>query len=107
MNRYVIGLFFALLGAYGLFEAWPLIAGPSLSIETPMSFSTFETGVVTVSGESARTASLTLNGTPFLPDQNGTFVKTLAFASGASILTFVASDRFGRTITETRTIFVP
>lgn len=107
MNRYFLAIFFLILGTYGLVEAWPLLAGPSLSVETPQNFASFPDSIVEIKGHSGRVASLTLNGAPLLSDQKGTFVKTLAFAKGASILTFVATDRFGRTITESRTIFVP
>ncbi len=107
MNRHLIVVFFALVAGYGLIEAWPLLAGPSLTLTSPENYAVSDDGVVTVSGTAKRTSSIVLNGTPLLPDQEGAFLKTLAFAKGASILTFVATDRFGRTITHTRTIFVP
>lgn len=107
MNRYFLGAFAIVFLLYGAVEAWPLIAGPSLNIESPADFATVEGGVVEIIGVAKRSASLTLDGTPLLPDQNGSFEKTLAFAKGASILTFVATDRFGRTVTDARTIFVP
>ena len=107
MNRYFFIIFFFLLAGYGLIEAWPLLAGPSLSVASPADFATSTDGVFTISGRSARASSLFLNGTPLLPDETGQFGETLAFAKGTSILTFVATDRFGRAITKTRTIFVP
>ena len=107
MNRYLLAGFFLVLAGYGALKAWPLVAGPSLSVSAPADFATAPDSMVTVTGSVRRTTALSLNGAPLLPDQDGTFRKTLAFAKGASILTFVAADRFGRTVTTTRTIFVP
>lgn len=107
MNRYFFIAFFVLLFGYGLVEAHPLLAGPTLSIASPKDFATSTDGVFTISGTEARAASLTLDGAPLLADENGFFSEELAFPSGTSILTFVATDRFGRTITKTRTIYVP
>ena len=98
-------LFF--IGVYGFMEAWPLMYGPNLAIASPEDGASFEGGVVTIAGNAARAAQLTLNGATLLHDQNGDFSSTLTFPRGGSILTFVAIDRFGRTVTATRSILVP
>lgn len=95
------------LAGYGFQEAWPLLAGPSLSIESPLNNASSESGIVTVSGKAARAAELTLNGDPVLREEDGSFRTTLTFPRGGSILTFAATDRFGRTVASTRSIFVP
>lgn len=106
-TKQLIGAVLAILGAYGCFEAWPLIAGPSLSITSietdPLSK---DAGVIQITGKASRAAELTLDGAPLLYDQDGRFSSTLTFPKGGSILTFVATDRFGRSATSTRTIFV-
>lgn len=107
MTRYLIGAILTLILGYGLLEAWPLIAGPSLSIDSPAEQASFPGGIVEVKGNAARAALLTLNGALVLHDQNGDFSSTLAFPTGGSILTFVATDRFGRTVRATRSVFVP
>ena len=107
MTRYLIALVLIILIGYGLVEAWPLIEGPSLSTVSPVNNASYPGGIVNVQGQAARAAALTLNGTSLLHDQNGGFSSTLTFPQGGSILTFVATDRFGRTVTTTRTIFVP
>lgn len=107
MIRYFIGVVLVILIGYGLVKAWPLLAGPSLSIESPIQNGTYPGGIVSVRGTAARAASFTVSGSPVLRDQSGGFSSTLTFPPGGSILTFVAIDRFGRTITRTRTIFVP
>lgn len=107
MTRYLTIAILVILAGYGLIEAWPLIIGPTLSIESPVNDASVPGGIVAVSGVVHRTTSFTLNGAPLLHDQDGRFSSTLTFPRGGSILTFVASDRFGRTITQTRNIFVP
>lgn len=107
MLKYFITIVLIALASYGLVKAWPLLSGPTLSVISPTDNAPFPSGIVTVRGKSERVAAITLNGIPLLHDQNGEFSSTLSFPRGGSILTFVATDRFGRTVTETRSIFVP
>lgn len=107
MTRYLISLVLVILLGYGGVKAWPLVVGPSLSIDSPQDNASFSDGIVPIEGRAPRAALLTLNGALLLHNQDGRFSSTLTFPSGGSILTFVATDRFGRRVTTTRTIFVP
>lgn len=107
MIKYLIGIILLVGVAYGVVEAWPLLRGTLLTVNTPTEHGVYEGGIVPISGRVERAAELTLNGSPLLRDQNGAFSSTLTFPAGGSILTFVARDRFGRTVTLRRTIFVP
>ncbi len=107
MIKYLIFVALLVLIGYGSIEAWPLVAGPSLSITSPADNDSFPTGITAIEGKAGRAAALTLNGAPVLHAQSGRFSSTLTFPRGGSILTFVATDRFGRTVTATRSIFVP
>lgn len=107
MLKYLIGGVLSLALLYGLMEAWPLLRGPSLTITSPTDHATVEGGILEVTGRAARVVELTLNGAHLSYDQQGAFSSTLTFPRGGSILTFVATDRFGRTVTMTRSIFVP
>lgn len=107
MIKYLIGAVLLIGASYGGIEAWPLLAGPSLFIESPADNATFANGIVSVKGKTVRAATLTFNGATVLHDQDGGFSSTLTFPRGGSILTFVATDRFGRKVTATRSIFVP
>ncbi len=95
-----------LLG-YGLIEAYPLLAGPSVSLATPQAGAFLPNGVVTVSGRALRVQNLTLDGAPLLPDESGAFSATFSLPPGDDILTLSATDRFGRARTLTRTVVVP
>ncbi|HVB20210.1 MAG TPA: hypothetical protein VNF51_02950 [Candidatus Paceibacterota bacterium] len=107
MIRYLIGAVLIIGALYGSMEAWPLLAGPELVVDSPVDNATFPGGIVSVQGQAVRAAELTVDGATVLHDQNGNFLSTLTFPQGGSILTFVATDRFGRTVTVTRSIFVP
>ncbi len=107
MLKYLITTALVLLIGYGLVEAWPLLAGPSLSITSPGNNASFPGGTLVIAGRALRAADLTLDGSPLLHDQDGTFSSTLTFPRGGSILTFEARDRFGRTVTAVRSIYVP
>ena len=107
MTNYLIGAALFILVSYGGVEAWPLIMGPSLTVDVPAQNESFPSSIVTVQGRTSRVAELTINGALALYDQKGDFSSTLTFPRGGSILTFVATDRFGRQVTATRTIFVP
>lgn len=106
MTKYLIIVVLLALVGYGVVEAWPLLAGPSLVIDSPMDNAPFPGGIVAIRGRAARAARLSLDGAPLLRDQNGNFSSLLTFPRGGSILTFVATDRFGRTVSATRAIFV-
>lgn len=106
MIKYLIGAVLLVSIGYGTLEAWPLIVGPKLIIDSPTNNESFPLGMVRVGGEALRATELTVNGAALLYDQDGGFSSTLTFPRGGSILTFVATDRFGRTVTATRNIFV-
>lgn len=107
MIRTLIALVLVLLSGYGVLKAWPLIVGPALSITVPEDYASFPGGTVAISGNASRIAMLSLDGATLLRNENGDFTSTLTFPAGGSVLTFVATDQFGRHITVTRSIFVP
>ena len=105
--KYLTIAVLCVIALYGLIEAWPLLRGPELSITSPAENASFADGIVTVSGNAVRTVVLTLNGASILHEENGDFSSTLTLPRGSSILTLIATDRFGRRVSATRTVFVP
>lgn len=107
MTKYLTAVVLIALIGYGLAEAWPLLAGPTLSIASPADDTAYPGGIVTVRGMAARATTLTLDGAPMLHEEDGSFRMTLSFPHGNTLLTFVAADRFGRSVTATRSIYIP
>jgi hypothetical protein len=105
-NYLIVAVLVALVG-YGSVKALPLIAGPSIVINSPSGNAPFPGGIVAIRGRAPRAARLSLDGAPVLRDQNDNFSSMLTFPRGGSILTFTATDHFGRTVSATRSIFVP
>lgn len=103
----IIALALILLAGYGLIEARHLIAGPSIEIEVPIDYTTSADGFITVSGVARNTEALLLDGSPLPIDQAGRFSETIVLPKGGGILSLIARDRFGRSVTETRTVYVP
>jgi hypothetical protein len=96
----------ALIG-YGGIKAWPMIRGPFIELSSPLSYSTAPDGAVTLSGMATHTETLSLNGGLLLMDQEGRFLTTLLLPSGGAILSLTATDRFGRSTTVQRVVYIP
>lgn len=92
---------------YGIHEAIPLIAGPRLYVTGPGNGESFHNGFITILGSTVHTQSVSLDGAPLLTDEKGNFKTTLTLPRGGAILSITATDRFGRSITERRSVFVP
>ncbi len=106
MIRYALIVVLVLLVGYGAMEARPIVLGPTLTLINPQSGG-LATSTITVSGRVSRAVALSVNGAPVLPNEDGTWSDVLTLPTGSGILTVTATDRFGRSITKTRTVFVP
>ena len=104
--RALRGLAVLLAGASFLYtQLDTFFGGPALSITSPSAADTEPSHeLLTVSGTAGNVTALSLNGNPITIDQNGTFSELLLLPRGFSILELIATDRFGRTARETRTV---
>lgn len=107
MVRNIIGIALILLVGYAVVEAWPLLSGPSITLSSPQHAESYPGGLVTVSGTAHRVSDLSLNGAPLLIDETGAFSRLIILPKGGAILTLVATDRFGRSITKQASVYVP
>lgn len=107
MVRILIGIVLALLIVYGGFKAYPILSGPALTLSSPAPYATATDGIVTIAGTAKRTETLTLNGAVLLIDEHGDFSTTLTLPPGDAILSLTARDRFGRSVSDVRTVHVP
>lgn len=97
--------FLVLLGSvalmYGAFRAYPLVAGPTITVYNPhdgdyVASSTFE-----ISGLVKRANTLTLQGRPISVDTEGHFKETLVAQFPYTILVVEATDAYGASVTKT------
>lgn len=105
-TRSIAALFLLALVGYGAVAAWPLIAGPQIALTSPAQEETMANGQTRIEGRALYTETLWLNGAPLLMDESGNFSASLTLPSGGAILSLTATDRFGREITERRSVFV-
>ena len=107
MVRRAAVIVLVILIGYGVLKALPLLEGPQIRLTSPEQGQSFAGGSVRISGVAAHTQDLSLNGSPLLIDPKGAFSTTLVLPPGGAILTLTATDRFGKSETVRRTIYVP
>jgi len=107
MLRTLVLVILALLIGYGSVKAWPLLRGPYIALTIPSDYTSFEDGVITLKGVAHNTEALFLNDGPLPIDPEGRFEKVLLLPEGGAILTLTATDRFGRSTTVRRTVYIP
>lgn len=105
--RGIAALILLILVLYGGFKAAPLVLGPSLSLSSPTEGGSYAGGLVPITGRAYHAEKLTLNGLPLLIDKQGQFDTALDLPQGSAILSMTVTDRFGRTHSYTRTVYVP
>ena len=86
---------------YGAFRAYPLIAGPSITLYAPHDGDIVASSTFQISGLALRAREITLQGRPITIDAEGRFVETLVAESPYTILVLVATDQYGAQVTKT------
>lgn len=96
--------FLIFLGAlaliYGAFRAYPLVAGPSITIYNPHEGDFVASTTFEISGLVKRATTITLQGKPINIDTEGHFKETLVAQFPYTILVVVATDAYGTSVTE-------
>lgn len=90
---------------YTLFQGRFFITGPVLNLEEPASISQASSTIIVI-GRVSHAVLVTVNGYPMDIDVEGNLHYPLVIPDGYSILTVTARDRYGRTKTETRELFL-
>lgn len=82
--------------AYVMFQSRYIIFGPMISILSHEDGFVSATPALTLSGRAQNVAWLSLNGRQIFIDEDGRWEESLLLASGLSIMSLEARDRFGR-----------
>jgi hypothetical protein len=96
-----LGLLVTVAVGYGIFRAYPLIAGPSITIYSPHEGEFVASTTFEVSGLVKRANLITLQGRPIDVDTEGHFAETLVAQAPYTILVLVAEDAYGETVSKT------
>lgn len=86
---------------YGIFRAYPLVIGPSITIYNPADGDYVASTTFEVSGKVERATLITLQGRPITIDTEGHFTETLVSQFPYTILVLVAEDQYGKSISKT------
>ncbi len=97
----VIAIIVVFIMGYAYFGAADLIKGPKITVTYPPNGATLNKGVIAVTGEAQRIATLFMNGRQIFTDKTGHFKETLLLAKGYNIIELAARDKFGRVAEQT------
>lgn len=86
---------------YGAFRAYPLVAGPSITIYSPANGDYVASTTFEISGQVKRANLITLQGKPITIDTEGRFTEMLVAQFPYTILVLVATDSYGETVSRT------
>lgn len=86
---------------YGVFKAYPLIAGPSITVYSPMDGDYVASTTFEISGLVKRATIITIQGKPITIDTEGHFTETLVAQAPYTILVLVAKDSYGDIVSKT------
>ena len=101
IELYFVGSLLVIALIYGIFRAYPLIAGPSITIYSPQDGDIVASSTFEISGQVSRANEITLQGRPITIDTEGHFKEVLVAYLPYTILVLHATDKYGATITKT------
>ncbi|MEN9881209.1 MAG: Glucodextranase, domain [Candidatus Parcubacteria bacterium] len=97
----IIGLLLLTAFVYGIFRAYPLFIGPSITIYNPKDGDTVASTTFELSGEVSKVKEITVQGRPIPIDTEGHFREILVANPPYTILVITATDFYGSTVTKT------
>jgi hypothetical protein len=87
--------------SFGVWKAYPLILGPTITIYNPQDGDTVKRTTFEISGQVSRVKEITLQGRPIPIGTDGHFTEILIAQDPYTIIVVTATDFYGKTITKT------
>lgn len=99
----IYGIMFLVIIAlfYGIWKAYPLVVGPTVTIYNPHDGDTVKKTTFELSGQVSRVKEITIQGRPIPIGTDGHFTEILTAQAPYTILVITATDFYGKTITKT------
>jgi hypothetical protein len=94
-------LLIAIPSLYGVFRAYPLLAGPQIYIVYPHDGDIVASTTFQIMGRVKRASTIILQGKPITINEKGEFTETLVASPPYTILVLVATDKYGKAATTT------
>lgn len=85
-------------------RVWLAVAVPELTLQEPQQGQVLQQPLVDVSGHSAESAQVFVNGVNILKEPNGHFQTEVVLSAGPNTISVVAVNRFGRQAEASRTV---
>jgi hypothetical protein len=101
LEIFVVGLLIVVALVYGIFRAYPILSGPSISIYSPQDGDPVGSSTFEISGRVLRAKEITLQGRPITIDTEGYFKETLVAYPPYTIIILRATDPYGAEVTKT------
>ena len=97
----LVGIVFALILVYGVFQARQLLEGPIITITSPTNGSTVSDTKTILTGKAENVSYITLNGRQIYANEEGLISEPLLLPVGYNIIQVSGADKFGREVTHT------
>jgi hypothetical protein len=90
----LFSLFGLIIASYTIFQAWKIIVGPQIFIDTPQNGATYNQTLIEISGRAKNVSYLNLNDRPIFTDKDGNFKEKIVLSPGYNIIKLDAQDKF-------------
>lgn len=101
LEIYLFGILILVAVVYGVWRAYPLIAGPHVTVYAPHDGDIVSSSTFQLSGRVSRVKNISVQGRSIPIDKEGNFNETLVAQAPYSIITIVATDFYDKTIVKT------
>jgi hypothetical protein len=96
MTVAIIAIVLILLAGYTSYEIRRVAYGPRITVLSPTNGSVSTSSLIEISGVAQNIKDISLNDRKIFIDEQGNFKEEVLLSPGYNILTFKASDKFGK-----------